>query len=139
MELTGSAFPGTVYTGTIGQIANSARRQYSGTTQETVVDVTVNLDAPDEGIKAGYSVKAKVVTSEERTVKVLSYEAVAQDADGTEYVYVFRDGVARRCDIRTGEEFGEGVEVLSGLTGSDIILASPAAVKADGKYVRLKR
>lgn len=139
VELTGTAFPGIVYMGAVAQIYPSARRQYVGTTQETVVDVVVRLDAPDSGIKAGYSVKAKIVTSEEKTVSVLPYEAIGQDQSGVEYVYVFDKGVARRRNIKTGTEYSDGVEVQAGLQSGDIILASPDTIGKDGNYVKVKQ
>ena len=66
----------------------------------------------------------------------MAYKAVRQDKDGTEYVYVFRDGVAVRKDIVTGLELSDGIEVLSGLLPEDKVLMSQEEIE-NGNYVKV--
>lgn len=139
VAITGAGFPEKTYTGTVWRVAGAARKQYVGSTQETVVDVMVKLDVPDGGIKAGYSVKAAIAASDERIVKVIPFEAVMQDDVGQEYVYCVEGADAKRRDITTGEEYDYGVEVLAGLDEADLVVANPSDVKGDGGHIRVKR
>ena len=63
--------------------------------------------------------------------------AVRTDAD-TSFVWVVRDGRARRTTVTTGRDFGEQVQVTSGLDGGEtIVVGSPPAL-ADGQAVATK-
>lgn len=137
VEITGSGFDGKKYYGHIQAISSSARKVFIGTNQETVVDITVSIENLDDKIKEGYTVKARVVTENEKKINVIPYESVLQDNDGKEYVYVYSDGTAVRHDIQTGLELGEGVQVVSGLPKDAYVIESPAVIKKSGSLVKV--
>ena len=109
-----------------------------GTHEETVVDVCASIDNLDEEVKAGYTINAKIVVEKEKEINVVPYEAVMQDENETEYVYVFANGMAVRKDIETGVELTDGVEVLSGVSQDEPIIFTPNKVKKDGTRVKIE-
>ena len=69
---------------------------------------------------------------------MVPFESVRQDKDNVEYVYVYQNGRAVRQDIETGEETSDGVEVLSGLTGGEIVLFNPDEPAVSRNFIYLK-
>lgn len=134
-RITLAAYPGETFSGTVTEIAQTARNQYNGAVLETVVDVTVTPDNPDDRFKSGLSAEAELLLEEPREICVVPYSAVAQDEAG-EYVYVYENGSSARRNIITGAEFADGTEILSGLTPNDIIFKDPAVISGRN-YIRL--
>lgn len=134
-RITLAAYPEETFSGTVTDIAQTARNQYNGAVLETVVDVTVTPDVPDERLMSGLSADVRLSLNEPREICVVPYAAIAQDNDG-EYVYVYEDGSSARRNIITGAEFADGAEVLSGLTPNDIIFKDPAVISSRN-YIRL--
>ena len=137
VEITGSGFESKKYYGYVESISTTARKVFSGTNEETVIDVVVSIDNLDDKIKAGYTTKTRIITAQKKQINVIPYESVMQDAKGKEYVYVFSKGLAIRKDIQTGMELGEGVEVISGVNPQEIIISSPNEIKSSGKLVKI--
>ena len=123
-RITLSAYPESVFTGTVSEIAQTARKRYSGSVLETVVDVSIIFDRADERLKSGLSADVEIELGEPRKICVVPYAAVGQDDNG-EYVCVYEDGKAVRRDIKTGAEFSDGTEVVSGIDGNEILLKEP--------------
>lgn len=134
--ITGNAFGDKEYSGVVEEISNSARKQYVGASEETVVDVIVRITNTDDTIKSGYTAKIKICTSSEKMVDIIPYDTVNQDDDGKEFVYVFSNGVAVRKDIGTGAELVDGVEVVYGVGESDNILKADEEL-SDGDLVKV--
>lgn len=134
--ITGRGFGEREYHGSVEYISAAARRQYNGISEETVVDIRVSLDDADESVRSGYSAELEIPVSRPETVRVAPYEAVQQDENG-EFVYVFRNGMSERREVKTGRELSDGVEILSGIFPDDRVLC-PAQQLADGEYVVLK-
>ncbi|MBD5383799.1 MAG: HlyD family efflux transporter periplasmic adaptor subunit [Ruminococcaceae bacterium] len=130
-----AAYPDEVFFGTVSAISQAARSQYNGAVLETVVDVTVTPDDPDERLKSGLSAEVEILLSEPRSIYVLPYSAIAQDDTG-EYVYVYENGRAVRRDVFTGAEFADGTEVRTGVSANDIVFQDPQEI-ADRSYIRV--
>ena len=127
------AVPQLLYSGKIESISETARKNYTGTSVETVVDTTVFLDNTSY-LKSGYSVTAQIATSESESVNCIPYEVIMQDDEG-EYVYVLQNGKTERRNIVTGRELIEGAEIVSGLNENDIILTDTTVKK--GRAVQI--
>lgn len=132
-----AAYPNDVFFGKVSAIAQAAHNQYNGAVLETVVDVTITPDAPDERLKSGLSAEVEIQLSEPRSICVLPYSAIAQDDTG-EYVYVYEDGKAVRRGIFTGAEFADGAEIRKGISANDVVFRDPEEI-ADRKYIRIDR
>ena len=136
VTLSGSGFPKT-YTGTVTKVYPTARQQLSGTAKETVVDVLVAIDSPDEQIKPGFTVQASIKTGKERLINLLPYDAIEQDEEQNEYVYIYENGQAVRQNVTTGLETAQGVEIIAGIGPEDKIIAQASALSGDRCYVRV--
>lgn len=135
VSLSSTALKGKKFQGTVRKIYPSARKQYVGTTQETVVDVLIDFDNPDKAIKSGFTVKADIQTAPEESLYTLPYDCVEQDEKG-EYVYVYQAGKAFQKYIKTGRELTDGLEVLSGIALDDWVITKPDAVRHNS-FVRI--
>lgn len=135
-ELSGAAFPDGVYSGKIIAVADTAYTMQSGGAPEIVVDVTVTVDKGDVSLlRSGYSVTAQLITGDGREVIMLPYSVICQD-DAGEYVYVLNNGAAVRRNIVTGIELPDRTEIVSGLSGEDLVLSDPREIE-DGERVRV--
>ena len=134
-RITLAAYPGEIFSGTVTDIARTARDQYNGAVLETVVDITVTPDAPDERIRSGLSADVEIELSDPREICVVPYAAIGQD-DAGEYVYVYENGRSVRRSITTGAEFADGAEIISGIEKTDVIFKEPDKI-SDKSYIRL--
>lgn len=135
VTLTSSALKGKKFGATVVKIYPTARKQYSGTVQQTVVDVVLELDEGDTGLKAGYSVKAEITTEAEREFPCLPYQAIGQDDVG-EYVFTYRSGRAKKKYITTGIELEDSIEITSGIAKEDRVL-NHAEGLTENQFVRI--
>jgi len=135
VSVTGTALKGKKYSGTVIKIAPTARKQFSGTTQQTVVDTLIGFHQVDDALKAGYSVKAEITVSDERQFPCLPYSAVGQDENG-EYIFVYQAGICRKKHIETGAELSDMIEITSGVEATDRVL-NYAERLSDGQFVRI--
>lgn len=126
------------YEGHVSRVYPTARKTAGTTAQETVVDLEIAIDDPDDALKTGFTARAEITTGKQKEMLVVPYEAVLQDTDNVEYVYLVKGSRAVRRDIETGMELLEGVEVREGLTESDVILKNAADGLA-GDRIQLKR
>ena len=132
VSMSGVASDDSICTGTVTAVSSSARKQLSGTSLETVVDVTVDIESGAEYFKPGYTVKAEIEVESPRQVNLLPYEAIGQDENGNEFVYVYQDGNAVRRLVESGVETSNGIEIRQGVYPSDIIIFDASTVTADG-------
>ncbi len=124
VDIGSNAFGNQTYTGHVSNIADVATKEYNGTSQETVVEVTITFDSFDANIvKSGYTTNLKICVSETREINVVPYEAVFSDEQG-EYVYTFENGYAKKQQVSTGVEISEGIEIISGIKSTDTIIYS---------------
>lgn len=133
----GVAFASSVYYGSVVKIAPTARKML-GTSAETVVDVEILLDSADENLRPGYSAKVEIAGAESYELLTVPYEAIRQDENNDEYVYVYEDGRIKKAHILTGRELTNEVQVLGGISGDSIVVYNPSDVIREGAMVHLK-
>lgn len=135
-EITGDAFPDCVYSGTVSFICEYAENIKSGGKSGAAVKIKIGINNPDEKLKAGYTAKAKLYTSEAKTIAVIPYEAVNQDSIG-EFVYVFENNSAKKRYVITGKELSSGIEISSGLYPGDKVITVDSRY-SDGKTILME-
>lgn len=135
-EATGTKRYGAIVT----QVSPSAEQTVSGTSQQTVVYVYATVGTDIDGLRPGYTVTASIKNAEEqkKTVLVVPYEAVLQDDEGQEYVYIYENNRAVRRNIVTGEEYETGVAVSYGLNGDEMIVQDASQITRDGAVIAWK-
>lgn len=132
---TGPARHGAIVT----QIAPAAEQNISGTIQQTVIYVYAVVCTDTGRLRPGYSVTASVKQQhEEENAFLVPYEAVLQDENGTEYVYLYEKNRAVRCDVTTGEEYETGIAVTAGLDGMEILVENASMISRDGMMIAWK-
>ncbi len=136
-NISGEAFSKT-YTGKIRAVSPVAQTvgaiTGSGT---TVVSAQADIRRP-AGLRPGYSARVTIFTDMHRGAVLLPYEALTQDEEGKESVFVFRQGTLEKRTVTTGLEQSETVEILSGITPGEQVVLSPEATLKNGERVKEK-
>ncbi|MBC8569586.1 efflux RND transporter periplasmic adaptor subunit [Zongyangia hominis] len=136
--ITGSGFDGRRYTGTVTRIFPTAKKSAnSSLATESTVEVLIEIDNPDDSLMSGFTAKAQIVTDVREHVLTVPYEAVGQDEDNKEYVYLYERGRAYKRYIETGEEMQSGLEVTAGLGLGDVVIKDCSGIRKSGQYVRI--
>lgn len=133
-SITGDGFK-TAYTGAVTKIFPAARQVTDSSGTRTVVDVLLRIDSPGGDLKPGLTADVSINTTGSAGSLTVPYEAVNQDGDNREYVYVLREGRAYKTIVRTGDENATSVSVTSGLSSGDrVIVGAPEGLR-DGQAV----
>lgn len=124
--------------GTVSKIGGVAKQTTTTLGKETSVDIIVKIDESQvtEEIKPGYTVKCNIIVDSKDDAILLPYESVRYDDNGKEYVMCYtQNGICEKRTIKTGDEYKNGVEVLSGVDSSDLILSSPDGI-SDSSFAK---
>lgn len=135
VAITGNGFSGKKFTGTVKKIADEAAQTTTSLGKETTVDVIVKINNPTNEIKPGYTTKCTITVSVDKDKIIVPYNDVLADDSGNEFVYVFCDNKAYKKYVKTGEEYENGIEILSGVTVDSLVIDSPGECKDGGTVV----
>ncbi|MDY3285117.1 MAG: HlyD family efflux transporter periplasmic adaptor subunit [Eubacteriales bacterium] len=132
--ITGDAFRDRSYNGTVEKIMAFAYQSTSLTgAGDTVVDVLVSIDEPDEALRAGYNAQIEIRTDWKENALLVPYEAVMQDETNTEYVLVAENGCAVRRNVRTGYELDDAVELAEGCRAGERVILNPEGIRENAR------
>lgn len=104
----------------------------SGQGEKTRVKVTLTPEGDLSALKPGFHVDINISVQKIDNALQVPIEAVQQDADGSTFVWVAADGVAKKQKIETGTENELFSHVKSGLNGDEQIILSPVDSLSDG-------
>lgn len=136
VDITGDAFQGTTYKGVLTQIMPVAKQVSSITgSGETVVEAIITIKNPNNNLRAGYTADVKIYTTKIAGTLTIPYEAVIQDEDNSEYVYVIENDRCWKRNITTGNELDTAIEVKSGLTYDEWVILNPDSSLYNGAKV----
>lgn len=137
VDITGKGFKDKTYKGVLTQIMPVAKQLSSLTgTGETVVEAIVAIKQPDELLKPGYTADVKIFTTRKLDTIVIPYEAIRQDENNVQMVFVNENGICKKKVITTGYELEDYVEVVTGLhPGHEIILNPDRTIKEGVKVL----
>jgi hypothetical protein len=131
--VTGTAFPDREYEAQVIGIAENASKIQVGNATKTVVEVWAQILDPDEFLKSGYTAEITIVTGSEMSMRLIPYEAIAQDDVG-EYIFVLKNNTAVKRYVTLGEELPDGVEVIAGLLENEEVIKLSEGI-SDGDKV----
>jgi RND family efflux transporter MFP subunit len=139
VEIRPQAAPGGMVGGTISRTAGSL--DDATRTLRVEVDVEHAAAAGDAApkmarLRPGLYVMTTVVAETRPDALAVPAAAVVREPGGRAFCYVFDGQAARRRDVVTGLEEGGLVEIVSGLEGSEKIVAAGSASLSDGQTVR---
>lgn len=135
-KIRGVGFGGSSYSGTVTKIYPTARKSITGT--ETVVDVEIELENADSRLKPGFSAKVEITGENNYDLVTVQYEAIRQDENNNEYVYIYKDGKLKKQVVITGQELANEVEILGGLTQDSIVVYNPNGLIKEGSMISIK-
>ncbi len=121
------------FSGKVKSIAKQAKQSGTLTGKDTVVEVVIIPDGKIDGLRIGYTAECEIVTAVDKDVLTVPYEYIMSDSTG-EYVYVSRFHRAKKQYIKTGREYPDGAEILSGVKENDIALLSGTSL-SEGQIV----
>lgn len=132
------AYPGWVIPSHVINIVPTADRQ------KATVRVRIGFDALEPRILPDMGVKVSFLESRDdgeaaaaRPAVRIPASAIVSDGD-TRYVWRVRDGEVERIAVSTGGERDGQIEVLSGISSGDVVVARPVQGLSEGASVRIK-
>lgn len=115
VEVRVDAYPDRVFTGTV-EIVNPAADK-----DNRMFLVKARVPNTDFALKPGMFVLASVKDQPERMLLVP--KNCVQSKKGLSYLYIVEDGKAKRVRVELGDDVGDNVQIVSGLTdGAQVIL-----------------
>jgi membrane fusion protein, multidrug efflux system len=99
------------------------------------VKLTVHAQSYPEGAMPGAFARASILVDAREETPSLARSAIFE-VEGEPHVYVIVDGKARRRAVELGLQGSERVEVLSGLSGDDVVIADGNAGITEGMPLR---
>ena len=123
------AYPDQTFRGVVNRIAGGA--------DPLTRTVQVEIDIPNPGhlLRPGMYATAQLAAGADKNVLVVPLGAL-ETVGGQHFVWVIKDDVVSRRPVTIGRATGEIVEVTSGLTESDQIVARGADLVREGQRVR---
>jgi RND family efflux transporter MFP subunit len=133
-EVVPDAYPDRKYAARVVKLYPQVDRQ-KGTLR-----VEVQIEKPDEHLWPDMSARItfleEVDTPAERAV--LAPKSAMRSDDAGTFAWVVRDDRARRTPVTTGRDFGEQVQVRSGLSGEETVVVGTPPELADGQAVQMR-
>jgi multidrug efflux pump subunit AcrA (membrane-fusion protein) len=107
-----------------GRVTYVANRSSLSLSETPLFEVEVEVEAPGESLKLGYSALADIHVIDEEEAVVVPLEAVLMEPHP--HVFVVEDGVARERGVSLGMEMEDRVEILEGLDEGETIVVKGA-------------
>jgi RND family efflux transporter MFP subunit len=139
VTVRGVGFSGTEYTGRVTKIHPTARKALNGTAPETVVDVEIQLEGEDNRLKPGFTAKVEISGGSDYDLITVPYEAVRQDDNNDEYLYLYENGKLRKRVVSTGKELASEVEIAEGISQDSVVVMNTSETVEEGATIRIRR
>ena len=131
VRLTVDAYPGEEFTANVRFVSPSVRVDQRALTVEAIA---ANKDGR---LKPGLFATA-LIQQGSPAPAILVPEAAVETVAGTSRVYVVKDGKAEERIVTLGEKLSGQVEIATGVTKGETVVAEPRGRVADGMPVRTK-
>jgi HlyD family secretion protein len=133
-RITGEDFPGRTLSGRVVEVSPIAQRSGDAPSASRTVATTVVIDRPPSFLRDGMSADVDILTTDLPHAIAVPNEAIVRDANRT-YVFVVRQGTARRQPVRVGVANETSSVIESGLRPGDAIVVQSATSLNDGDPV----
>ncbi|WP_066317537.1 efflux RND transporter periplasmic adaptor subunit [Bacillus sp. FJAT-29814] len=130
------AVPNQEWQGEITKIAVLPQTSQAGMangSQAVQYPVTVKITGDLKALKPGFQVLMEIET-EKKMAAVLPIEAIHDDGDDP-YVFLVKDGKAKKQQVKTGLTSGEKLEIVKGVSKKDRIIVKGPDKLRDGMEV----
>jgi multidrug efflux pump subunit AcrA (membrane-fusion protein) len=136
-EITLDAYPGDNFRGRVSEISPVV-----DTSSRTMM-IKVNVDNPDDKLKAGMFANVKIITEEKEGVITVPETAVLQRG-GEYFVYTIQDDpsdsnvkIAKRTPVSPGLNVDNMFEITEGLKAGDEVIVRGQTTLTDGSRVNI--
>jgi multidrug efflux pump subunit AcrA (membrane-fusion protein) len=123
-EIFFDAYPDRLFTGSIKEIIPQAD------TKSHTFPVKVELDNKEHKLYAGMFARIKLIMGKQRQVLLAPKDAMLK-SDSGRYLFVVRDSIAHRVEVKTGQEKGDAIEVQGELKPGDKVVVTNNEVLRD--------
>jgi len=130
-DLTLKEFPGRRFTGTLARTSNAI--DVASRTLLTEIDV----DNPRNELLPGSYAEVHIKLPSAATTLELPVDALIFKGDGLQVATVDAQNRIALVTVSSGRDFGEMVEILSGLTGSERVVSNPPDSLSPAQTVRV--
>jgi HlyD family secretion protein len=137
-EIIPEAFPNLRFTGFIEEIAPEANRAKS------TVQVKVKVESPTEQLRPEMNARVnflsdKASATENTTIaRVLVPKTAIVKKDNSSFVFVVKGNKVEQRTIRTGDESGDALVVIDGLSGNESVAVAGVDKLSDGDRVKVQ-
>jgi RND family efflux transporter MFP subunit len=135
-EVVPDAYPDRKYAAHVVKLYPQVDRQKGTLRVEVQIEKLDDFLWPDMSARITFLDEVEAAPAAASAVLV-PRSALRSDDDGT-FVWVVRDGRARRAAITAGRDFGEQVQVTSGLAGDETVVVGSPPPLTDGRAVATK-
>ncbi|MGZ3541546.1 MAG: efflux RND transporter periplasmic adaptor subunit [Vulcanimicrobiaceae bacterium] len=133
-NITGEDFPGRTLIGHVTSIAPAAIKSTDPSSTARQVLTTIRLESSPEFLKDGMTVDVDILTQDKPNAIVVPTNALVTEK-AKKYVYVVRNGLARKTPVQTGSANDTQTIVTSGLRPGDVFIAESNPLLHDGSRV----
>lgn len=130
VKVSADVFPGRTFNGRISYIAPQGSDEHN-------YPVEITIDNAN-GLKAGTFVNADFSQKSNQKALQIPRSALVESVKNP-YVFVVNNNVATRRTITIGRDFGDSIEVLSGLKAGDQVVTTGQLNLSDGKPVQITK
>jgi HlyD family secretion protein len=134
-NVSGQDFPGKTIVGRVAHIAPVATKSSDASSTAKQVLATIALDASPSFLKDGMTADVDILTTYVRDAIVVPNDAVSKIGSRS-YVYVVKNGIARKRAIGVGKVSDTTTWVRSGLSPGDVIVTQTVVGLTDGRRVK---
>jgi len=127
--LRAEAYPEQIFEGTVTRIVQALNRA------TRTMTVEIDLPNPDRRLKGGMFARVEVMVGSHPQAVQIPIDAISRLEDA-QYVFVVREGYARRVNVEIGARSKNYVEITKGLTGDEEVIISGKDLVHDGTQVQ---
>ncbi|NNN05177.1 MAG: efflux RND transporter periplasmic adaptor subunit [Elusimicrobia bacterium] len=128
VDISVDSFPNRVFQGKVTRIDDLMKE---GTKTRRVL---ADIENPDGRLHAGMFGTAAIIVEHKERALTLPREALRGEEDNP-FVFVAKDGVAKRVPVKVGLNTITDVEIVSGVSGGDQVILQGGSALADGMKV----
>lgn len=129
-QAVADAYPGQKFTAQVAFINPGINAQRGS------VDVKLNVAAPPAFLKQDMTVSVEIEVARHQDALSVQLEAIRDAAANAPWVLLVQDGLAVRRPVKLGMLGDKRVEILSGLSESDLVLPATGIAVVEGQRVR---
>ncbi len=139
VKVTNDGMEKKEYTGTVTYIAPNAFIERNGQGTETVVKVKIDIDGKNTEFKPNFSANVEINTANKKGVLVVPYEAIYNERNGNNSIFVVENNKVKKHTIETGIESDLIVEIIGeNLKEGDQVILDPTERIQDGIDVKIR-